>query len=74
MTESLTKSQQALRGRDLRDLSIAQLHDWIEACTNMERSVKFNKARRSWKRSREEALAELDCRGIAPPDAAPADA
>jgi uncharacterized protein (DUF1810 family) len=30
----LTKSQQALRGRDVRDLSIEQLHDWIDACTN----------------------------------------
>jgi hypothetical protein len=66
----LTKSQQALRGRDVRDLSIEQLHAWIDACTKMEHSVEFKKARRSWKRGREEALAELARRGITLPDLA----
>jgi hypothetical protein len=61
--DPLTKTQQALRGRDLRDMSPVQLRDWINACEKMERFVKFNKARRGWKQSREEALAELERRG-----------
>jgi hypothetical protein len=48
-------------------MSIAQLRDWIDACMKMERSVEFNKARRSWKRSREEATEELTRRGIEGP-------
>ena len=58
----LTKDQQALRGRELRDMSPTQLRDWIEACEKMERSVKFKKSRRAWKQSREQAVAELECR------------
>ncbi|WP_435021548.1 hypothetical protein TA3x_002433 [Tundrisphaera sp. TA3] len=63
----LTKSQMALRGRDLRDLSVEQIRDWIDACTTMERSVKFNKARRSWRQGRSEAFQELIRRGVEPP-------
>ena len=64
----LTKSQRELRGRNVRDMSTEQLHDWISACTVMEGSVGFNKARRSWKSGREEALAELARRGLALPE------
>jgi len=59
MDEPLTKSQRNLRGRSVCDMSVQQLRDWIDACTKMERWVKFSKARRSWKRSRDAALAEL---------------
>jgi hypothetical protein len=74
MNNPLTKSQTALRGRDLRDLSAEQLGDWIDACTKMECWVGANKARRSWKRSREEASAELACRGVLVPGVEPGDA
>jgi hypothetical protein len=74
MNNPLTKSQRELRGRDVRDMSIEQLHDWIDACSKMERWVDFNKARRSWKHGREEALAELARRGLALPAVAEGDA
>jgi hypothetical protein len=58
----LSKSQESLRGRKRSDMSEAQLHDWIDACNKMEAWVKSAKARRSWKRAREEAEAELASR------------
>jgi len=58
----LTRSQQALRGRKICDMSIDQLRDWIDACNKMERHVIYNKGRRSWTRSRSEAEAELERR------------
>jgi hypothetical protein len=67
LNEPLTNSQRELRGRRISAMSIAQLRDWIDACMKMERSVEFNKARRSWKRSREEATEELTRRGIEGP-------
>ena len=60
--EPLTKTQQALRGRDLRDLSLDQLRDWIDACEKMEQWVKDRKARRGWKQAREQTVAELERR------------
>jgi hypothetical protein len=62
MGEPLTKSQQSLRGRDVSDMSIEQLREWIDACTKMELWVKPAKARRSWKLGRECAIAELEKR------------
>ncbi len=59
MGEPLTKSQQKLRGRDVKNMTEEQLYDWIEACEKMERWVKFNKARRTWKASRQAAEQEL---------------
>jgi hypothetical protein len=73
MNDPLTKSQTALRGRDLRDLSAEQLHDWIDACTKMERWVGANRARRTWTRSREEAAAELARRDVLVPGVEPGD-
>ena len=61
--EPLTKSQQNLRGRQIGEMSVEQLRDWIDACEKMEKSVKYNKARRDWKSSRDEAMAELASRG-----------
>ena len=58
----LTKSQTSLRGRKICDMSIEQLHDWIDACNKMERHVKYNKGRRTWTRSRTAAEAELERR------------
>ena len=59
MAEPLTKSQQQLRGMQVRDMSIEELKDWIVACDRMEVWVKPNKVRRLWKDAREEAEAEL---------------
>jgi len=60
----LTRSQTSLRGRDIRDLSNEQLHDWIDACDKMERHVKYKKARRGWTSSRAEAEAERERRTL----------
>jgi len=59
MPEPLSKSQQQLRGRNVIDMTVAQLRDWIDACDKMELWVKANKARRTWTRGRREAEAEL---------------
>lgn len=62
MGEPLTKSQQSLRGRNVKDMTVDQLHDWIAACDAMEHWVASPKARRSWTTSREQASAELQNR------------
>lgn len=59
MSEPLTKSQQQLRGKQVRDMSIDELNDWIVARDRMEVWLQHNKARRSWKDSRDEAEEEL---------------
>jgi len=59
MSAVLTKTQNALRGRDVKTMTKAQLIDWMDACTRMEVTVKPAKARRSWKRAREAARTEL---------------
>ena len=61
--QPLSRSQHRLRGRDVRDMSDAQLRDWIDACTKMEEWPRIDgKARRGWKESRLSAEAELDRR------------
>ena len=59
MAEPLSKSQQALRGRKLCDMSVEQLKDWIDACDKMELWVGYAKARRGWRKSGIEAENEL---------------
>jgi hypothetical protein len=39
-----------------------QLHDWIDACAKMGLWVKAAKARRSWKKSEQDAVTELERR------------
>ena len=63
MSEPLSKSQQALRGRTLTDMTEDQLRDWIDACNKMEvwpHTAK--KARHDWKLGGNEAMAELERR------------
>jgi hypothetical protein len=55
MSEPLSKSQQRLRGKDIRTMTNDELTDWIHACNAMEKWVKYNKARRGWKQSRKDA-------------------
>ena len=55
----LTRKQEALRGREVIDMTNEELVLWIEACDLMEVTVKPNKARRSWKRGGEVGRAEL---------------
>ena len=62
MSEPLSKSQQALRGSKINDMSIDQLQDWIDACGKMERWVDAAKARREWRVSGIEAERELERR------------
>jgi hypothetical protein len=64
MVDPLTKSQQQLRGRNVSDMTVEQLHDWIDACNTMEQSGIAAKARRSWKDGRKEATRELEKRGV----------
>ena len=40
-------------------MSTEELNQWIETCKRNENNVQFNKARRSWKKSREEAEEKL---------------
>jgi hypothetical protein len=59
----LTKSQERLRGVKRADMTDEQLLEWIDACNKMETIRNMPaKARRSWKRGREEALAEIEKR------------
>lgn len=58
----LTSSQQKLRGKQVTDMTDAQLSDWIDACNTMERFLKSPKSRRSWKGARARALAEIERR------------
>lgn len=62
MGEPLSKSQQKLRGREIRVMTDEQLVDWVHACHAMEKWVNHAKARRSWKRSGQEAEAEIERR------------
>lgn len=59
MAEPLTPSQQQLRGRNISDMTVEQLRDWIDACDKMETWVGAAKARRGWRQSGIEAEAEL---------------
>jgi hypothetical protein len=59
VADPLTKSQQALRGKKVADMTDAQLRDRLDACAKMELHVKPAKARRSWKSAAREAQAEL---------------
>ena len=57
--QPLTGEQDALRGRDVREFTDAELRLWLDACDRMERWVKSAKARRTWKAGAERANAEL---------------
>jgi hypothetical protein len=57
--QPLTREQEELRGRDVRELTETQLGVWLVACERMERWVKAAKARRSWKTAAAAATAEL---------------
>jgi hypothetical protein len=67
VAEPLTRSQHALRGKKVSDMTDAQLRDWLDACAKMELHVKPPKARRSWKSAALEAEAELQKRGVRSP-------
>ena len=64
MAQPLSKSQESLRGKKIVDMSVSELKDWVAACDAMEVWKHTpSKARRGWKRSRSEAIAELAHRG-----------
>jgi hypothetical protein len=58
----LTKQQEKLRGKKVQDMNSDELRIWISACDKMQNWVKYNKARRSWTESREQAIGELEKR------------
>lgn len=64
MGEPLSKSQQKLRGREIRVMTDDQLVEWVHACRAMEKWVNHAKARRSWKHSGQEAEAEIERRDL----------
>jgi hypothetical protein len=61
---ALSKIQQKLRGKNISDMTNAELPIWIEACRTMEKAKLPMKARRSWKEVRIAAEAEMRRRGI----------
>jgi hypothetical protein len=64
MAQPLSKSQESLRGKKIVDMSVSELKDWVAACDAIEVWKHTpSKTRRGWKRSREEAIAELARRG-----------
>lgn len=63
MENPLSKDQEALRGKKIKDMSLSELKLWIDACDKMEGWIKnANKARRSWTSSKEKAEHELQKR------------
>lgn len=62
MNNSLTKEEQKLRGKNISDMTLDELKIWINACDKMENNVKANKARRSWTKSRDESINEIEKR------------
>lgn len=64
MDAPLSSAQQHLRGRDVRNMTVDELREWINACDRMEMWTKFAKARRSWKLAREIVFDELAKRGV----------
>jgi hypothetical protein len=63
MKNPLTKTQEALRGRKINDMTDGQLRQWIDACDRMEKWKHTPaKARRGWKASGARAEAQLATR------------
>jgi hypothetical protein len=62
MIKPLSRNQQQLRGRKIHELTDEQLVDWISACSKMENWVGVRKARHGWKKSEQQARAELERR------------
>ena len=62
MDEPLTESQQKLRGRQISEMAIYQLHDWIAACKRMGLWAKTYEERTAWKESGQQAVTELERR------------
>ncbi len=58
----LSKEQERLIGKSLKDMTSEELSLWIDTCDMMENAVDFNKARRNWTKSREETKIELKSR------------
>jgi hypothetical protein len=62
MNEPLTESQQSLRGHQIADMAIYQLHDWILACRRMEVWAQSAQDRTTWKTCGQEVVTELERR------------
>ena len=56
----LSKEELKLQKKGIENLSQEELTKWIEVCKRNENDVKFNKARRSWVKSRLEAEKRLE--------------
>ena len=55
----LTVTQQALSKRRKSEMTIDQLHDWLDACRTMEEWTSIAAARRAWTKNRTETEAEI---------------
>jgi len=56
----LSKEKLKLQKKGIENLSQEELLRWIEICKRNENDVKFNKARRSWVKSRQKAEDKLE--------------
>ncbi len=55
----LTSSQLALQGKSKFDMTLPQLHDWLDACRTMEEWSAVATAKRAWAKARVETEREI---------------
>ena len=55
-----SKEELKLQKKGIENLSQKELLEWIEICKRNENDIKFNKARRSWMKSRQKAEERLE--------------
>ena len=56
----LSKEELKLQKKGVENLTQEELKRWIEICERNENDVKYNKARRTWVKSRQQAEARLE--------------
>jgi hypothetical protein len=61
----LSSSQLALQGRSKFEMTLPQLHDWLDACRTMEEWSNAPAAKKAWTRARLETEREIARRGTA---------
>lgn len=56
----LSQEELKLQKKGIENLSQEELKQWIEICKRNENDVKYNKARRSWIKSRKQSEERLE--------------
>jgi len=49
----ISKEEAILQKKGIENMTLPELHLWLEACVRNEKNVAFNKARRGWKNAKE---------------------